>query len=133
MLLLIAKTFSHCLVVTGRCKDTRIYRIYNLELLVASMYVINSVAPCVSKPNYYINIMAYNHAIKLVNTAAIIPWTWPSMWTIENKYLSLNRVQSCSKVRSNIIYRKYIPGLLHNYIDKYVWWFHWYVACHLWP
>ena len=72
MLLLIAKTFSHCIVVTGMCKGTRIYRIYNLELLVASMCVINSVDPYVLKSNYYINIMAYNHAIKLVNTPAII-------------------------------------------------------------
>ena len=130
MLLLISTTFSHCLVVTGRYKDTRIYRIYNLELLVASMCVINSVDPYVLKSNYYINIMAYNHAIKLVNTPAIILWPWPSMWTIENKYLSLNSVQSCSKVRSNIIYKKYMPRL---YMDKYVWWLHWYVAGYLCP
>ena len=119
ILLLIAKTFSHCLVVTGRCKDTSIYRIYNLELLVASMYVINSVAPYVLKSNYYINIMAYNHAIKIVNTPAIIPWPGPSMWTIGNKYLSLNSVQSCSKVRSNT---SFIGNICPSfYMDKYVW------------
>ena len=69
---------------------------------------------CTHKPyylmpghNYYINVMAFNHAINLGNTPAILPWPQPCMWTIENKeYLSLNQVLSCLNARSKMIYRK---------------------------
>ena len=57
---------------------------------------------CAHKPyflmpghNYYINVMTCNHAINLVNTPTILPWPRPCMWTIDNKYLSLNKVRSC--------------------------------------